>query len=274
MRVVVTNDDGIESRGLDLLAGVCARRGWEAIVIAPSRDMSGSGAAIGHLRVDERVHLRPAPRDVDGATCAYVVDGPPGLAALLSCRGAIGAPPDLVLSGVNAGENTGHVILHSGTVGAALTAASFGVSGLAVSMQVTRPMRWVAAGRATEEALDLIERAPGGTVLNVNVPAAGGDGPGLRWARLDRFGVVRVAVASREGTALQLEYRAPNIESEPDSDTALLGQGYATVTAIEGVGEIEPVAIDLAPSETPAPTATPRQLPDEVTGGPAADRRA
>ncbi len=130
MRVVVTNDDGIVSVGLDALALLCAARGWEVLVVAPSRDMSGSSAAIGHLSLTDDVHLLDAPRAVDGAAASHVVDGPPGLAALLACRGAIGPVPDLVLSGVNAGPNTGHSILHSGTVGAALTAASFGVFAL------------------------------------------------------------------------------------------------------------------------------------------------
>lgn len=253
MKVMITNDDGIQSLGLDALAMLCAARGWEVVVVAPVQDMSGSSAAIGRLSLDESVHLHPSPRAVEGAAESFVVDGAPGLAALVSCRGAIGPAPDLVLSGVNAGENTGHAILHSGTVGAALTAASFGVSALAVSVQVTDPMRWDTAAHFAGEALEGILAAQRGTVLNLNVPARPVDDVReIRWARLDRFGSFRVAVASREGTALQLELRATDRELDPDSDSALLEAGHPTLTAIEGIGEIPVETLRRRPT-APAP---------------------
>jgi 5'-nucleotidase len=239
MRVVVTNDDGIRSRGLDVLATAAAARGWDVVVVAPSSDRSGSSAAIGRLAKDEPLELLPADRSVDGAHEAFVVDGPPGLAALLACRGGLGPAPDLVLSGVNAGPNTGHAILHSGTVGAALTAASFGVSALAVSLEVSEPMSWGTVARWFDEAVEVLLDARAPVVLNLNVPARAPDAiRGLRWARLDRFGAVRVAVAERRGTMLQVEYRSTGLDLEPESDTALVANGYATLTAIEGIGEL------------------------------------
>jgi uncharacterized protein YndB with AHSA1/START domain len=72
-------------------------------------------------------------------TEAYGVDGPPGLSVLAARQGGFGDPPELVVSGINPGHNTGRAVLHSGTVGAALAAANFGVSGLAVSTGGLRP---------------------------------------------------------------------------------------------------------------------------------------
>ena len=180
------------------------------------------------------------PEPVDDVV-AYAVDGPPGLAALLAARGGIdGIEPGFLVSGINMGTNTGHSILHSGTVGAALTAATFGLSAaLAVSLAVSKPMAWEAAYDHVAEALDLLDRAPRATVLNVNVPVPQGDGePGpLRWAELDRFGSFRVAVAERRDAEVQLEYRARGSghRLDPESDTALVDGGVATVTALDAI---------------------------------------
>ena len=113
-------------------------------------------------------------------------------AALAGRLGAFGAPPDLVVSGINAGLNTGRAILHSGTVGAALTAQNFGTKGLAVSVAATEPWRWDTATTIAVEVLDVLAAAPPRSVLNLNVPALAVDEvKGVRWARLAAFGAAR-----------------------------------------------------------------------------------
>jgi 5'-nucleotidase len=160
---------------------------------------------------------------------------------MAGCLEAFGPAPDVVVSGINAGPNTGHACLHSGTVGAALTAATFGVSALAVSSAVSDPMLWATACRAMEEPLRLLADLPDGTVLNLNVPAASrGQVPELRWATLDRFGRVRLALAASSDEWLQMEYRDTETELDPKCDTALLEQGYATLTALQGLSAIPP----------------------------------
>ena len=146
MRLVLTNDDGVDSPGIHALAATCAELGHDVLVLAPSTDLSGASAAVGRIEPDQRLELRPV--ELPGAAAAveaYALDGPPGLAALVACQGGAGETPDLVLSGINGGPNTGHSILHSGTVGGALTAANFGVSALAVSLDVADPMPWETA---------------------------------------------------------------------------------------------------------------------------------
>ena len=114
--------------------------------------------------------------------------------------GAFGDPPDIVVSGINAGLNTGHSVLHSGTVGAALTAQNFGSSALAVSTEPTDPWHWDTACEYAEAAISwLVANAPASTVLNLNVPGRPRDEVlGLRWAQLDRFGSVRAATYDSE----------------------------------------------------------------------------
>lgn len=270
MKVVVTNDDGIESEGLDALTRVVVERGWEVTVIAPDQDVSGSSAAIWRCASGDALELRPVARDVGGAAAAYTLNGPPGLAALVACRGAMGEEPDLVLSGANIGANTGHAILHSGTVGAALTAASFGVSALAVSAAVARPMRWERIAGPVHLALDLLVDAPKATVLSLNVPEQVTAETALRWARLDRFGAVRVAVGRRGATNLQLEYRDTGHELDPECDTALLAAGFATLTALEGITATTLERREVANGERaiePAVVAGPPSAGNEVAVG-------
>src|SRR4051812_4246324 len=102
---------------------------------------------------------------------AYALDGPPGLCVCAARLGAYGKPPTVVVSGINSGCNTGRAILHSGTVGAALTAQSFGASALAVSVDVSDPWRYDTAARFAVEVLPMLLEAPPRSVLNLNVPA-------------------------------------------------------------------------------------------------------
>jgi 5'-nucleotidase len=240
VRLVLTNDDGVEAHGLRALAIACEDLGHDLLIAAPSEDLSGAGAAIGRIRADRRIETKRVTIPGLEHIPTHAITGPPGLAAMAACLGAFGEPPDAILSGINAGPNTGHAVLHSGTVGAALTAASFGVSALAVSLATTDPMHWASACELVAPALSILCDAPAGTVLNVNAPASRNGPPELHWARLDRFGSIRVAVSGSGDEWLQMEYRETGADLDPESDTALLERGFATITAIEGIAEIGP----------------------------------
>ncbi|UYO97695.1 5'/3'-nucleotidase SurE [Microbacterium sp. M28] len=123
-RVLVTNDDGIDAPGLHALAAAAVSAGFDVVVAAPAKQSSGSSASILAEEADGRIRI--GRRELDGldGIPAHAVHGGPGLIALIAARGAFGDPADLVLSGVNHGANVGRAILHSGTVGAALTGGS------------------------------------------------------------------------------------------------------------------------------------------------------
>jgi 5'-nucleotidase len=125
-RALVTNDDGVWSLGLRLLAESMSKRGFSVEVYAPLGNWSGSSKAIGSAG-DKRA-FKVSLGGVEG----YAIDAPPAFCvsvALLS-----GKPYDVVVSGVNNGPNVGvHDILSSGTIGAALEASLRGVPGVAVS---------------------------------------------------------------------------------------------------------------------------------------------
>jgi 5'-nucleotidase len=243
-RVLVTNDDGIESAGLHVLAIALHGAGYEVLVVSPNRDNSGIGAAIGLVHADQHLDVEKVAIPGDETIPAYAIDGPPGLCVCAGRLGAFGEPPDIVVSGVNPGCNTGRAILHSGTVGAALTAQSFGCSAMAVSVDAAEPWRFDTAARVALDVLPMLLDAPPRSVLNLNVPGLDYDDVlGVRWARLAAFGSVRAAVAESEHGGLQFELRATGVAAPPDSDQGLIDAGFASLTTIVGVAEAWPVAI-------------------------------
>ncbi|MBV8691411.1 MAG: 5'/3'-nucleotidase SurE [Actinobacteria bacterium] len=239
MRVLVTNDDGVWAPGIAVLARALRDHGLDVVVAAPLDDRSGSSAAIGPGYAAEGIAVERAELpDLEGVP-AHGVEGPPGMAVIAARLGAFGAPPDIVMSGINPGNNTGRSVLHSGTVGAALTAANFGARGVAVSVGVAEgevDPHFDTAAVFAVRAYDWLFSAPVGTVLNVNVPNVPmAEVRGVKAARLAPFGTVRTALAGSEGGRLQLEMRATGVELEPDTDTALVQAGYVAVTPLVGV---------------------------------------
>jgi 5'-nucleotidase len=248
MRLLVTNDDGIESEGIHVLARALHDAGHEVLVVAPDRDWSGAGAAIGMIRPDEHVAVERVEIPEAPGVEAWALGGPPGMTVIAAHLGAFGEQPELVVSGINAGANTGRSILHSGTVGAALSAQNFGLSGLAVSVHSGPPWRWDTAAAIAVEVLDLVIDAPPRSVLNLNVPAlARTEVRGIRWAHLAPFGSVRSAVSAVDGGRLQFELVPSEYDPEPDTDEGLLRAGYASLTTLVGVVEAWPADEHLEP---------------------------
>lgn len=247
-RLLLTNDDGVESEGLHALAAALHKAGYDVVVVAPDRDRSGTGAAIGVLNADQHLDVTEVELPGCAGVSAYALDGPPALCVVAARLGAFGAPPDLVVSGVNPGCNTGRAILHSGTVGAALTAQGFGTSALAVSVDVGEPWHFDAAAQVAIDVLPMLLDAPARSVLNLNVPARPYESIlGVRWARLAAFGAVRAAVQDVGGGHLQFELTATGATPPPDSDQGLVNAGYAALTTIVGVAEAWPPERDAPP---------------------------
>lgn len=245
MRILVTNDDGVHAPGILPLARMVVDAGHDVVVAAPLEDMSGSGASIGRLHVDETIDVEPVDLEgLPGVPC-FGVAGPPALAVMTSRLGGFGEPAELVVSGINPGPNTGRATLHSGTVGAVLTGANFGVSGLAVSIGVGDEYRWETAVALAAPALEwLLEQEPR-TALNLNVPNVPlSEVKGVRWASLAPFGTVRAAlVEAQGGRGLQMELREHGEQLPPDCDTALVMSGFAAITKIVGIRATDPVPV-------------------------------
>jgi 5'-nucleotidase len=241
MNLLVTNDDGVESPGIHVMAAALRDAGYEVLVVAPDRDRSGIGAAIGLVHADQHIDAKRVELPGCAGIPAFALDGPPGMCVCAARLGAFGEPPRVVVSGINPGCNTGRAILHSGTVGAALTAQSFGASALAVSVDASDPWRFDTAAAVALEVLPMLFDAPARSVLNLNVPARDrADIGGLRWARLAAFGAVRAAVEGSPDGRLQFELRATGVVPPPDSDQGLVNAGFASLTTLVGVAEAWP----------------------------------
>jgi 5'-nucleotidase len=181
VRILVTNDDGMDSVGLHVLARAMRVHG-DVVVAAPDREYSGAGAALGALHL---IHPEVRKAHLEGIDEAWAVTGPPGLCVMFSRLGAFGPKFDLIVSGINPGANVGRAIYHSGTVGACLTGRNGGISGVAVSQAVTgfgvegqgwdemiQDQQWdTAAEVASAFVGGLIARIPSEpVVVNINVP--------------------------------------------------------------------------------------------------------
>jgi 5'-nucleotidase len=242
LRALITNDDGIDSPGLWALAAGARDAGFDVIVAAPHVDASGVGGSVLAVREDGRVRLHP--RELPGleGIAAFGVEGHPAFIVHSAARGWLDPAPDVVLSGVNLGSNVGRAVLHSGTVGAALTAGIHGWRALAVSLDTgwdppERP-HWDAVRHVLPAVLDVLLGADEGTVLNLNVPdRAPGELAELREARLAAFGAVQVRIDQRSGVdghGLHMSL-GESTPPEPGTDTALLAEGHPTLTRLETI---------------------------------------
>ncbi len=241
MRILVTNDDGIESEGIHALARALSRTDHEIVVVAPDRNWSGAGAAIGDLDPGgplevNRVEIPDAPQIE-----AWAMAGPPALTVIAGQLGAFGDPPELIVSGINAGLNTGRSILHSGTVGAVLAGQNFGLSGLAVSVEWAEPWQWETAASLAVDVLDLVISAPARSAINLNVPSVPLDEvKGMKWARIAPYGAVRARMKESAESGLEFVLEPTGYSPAPDTDQGCVESGYAALTTLVGVVEAWP----------------------------------
>jgi 5'-nucleotidase len=238
-RVLITNDDGIGSPGLHALAAAAVRAGLDVVVAAPATEASGSSSSITAVEEDGRISVEG--RELEGldGVKAFAVHGAPAFITMIATHGAFGPAPDIVLSGVNRGANVGRAILHSGTVGAVLTAGINDGRGLAISLDTglnPEEIHWETAAQLATDLLPFLLEQDAGCALNLNVPnTAGPELPELRTATLTRFGIVQTTLAERGEQHVRLAIADTTETPDPDSDAALLAEGFATVTAIRPV---------------------------------------
>jgi len=250
-RVLITNDDGIDAPGMHALARAAAASGFDVFIAAPAEQSSGSSASIVAMEADGRIAVeRRTLAGLDGIP-AFAVHGGPGLIALIAARGAFGDPADLVLSGVNHGANVGRAILHSGTVGAALTGGLNGAWGLAVSLDVGMSPREFHWDAAADVALDLVPALlshPRGTVVNLNVPNTPTSN-GVVEATLAPFGIVQTTLTEQDEHHIRLAVEDLPNTPEPGSDAARLAEGWATVTGLDPVSSVRLDLVGFPPDE-------------------------
>jgi 5'-nucleotidase len=241
VRVLLTNDDGIEAAGLQALRKALMKiPGVELAVIAPDGNRSAMARSI-----TTRRPLWVQEVDFDDGTVGYATDGTPVDCVRLAKLGLIkGFQAELVVSGINHGSNLGDDITYSGTVAAALEAIVLGLPGIAVSQQsraleldFRAGMRFdfSVAARFTARLVAELESVPlpAATLLNINVPGA--DPTGVEVARLGKR-IYRDELALMEQTEGRRQYRiygdASYERDETGTDLVAVANGRIAVTPI------------------------------------------
>lgn len=256
MRICVTNDDGVGTTGITTLASRLWEAGHDVVVVAPADERSGAGTGLGRVVGGDSVSWR---RDETDGTTTLAVDAPPAMCVLAALEGTVGPRPDVVVSGINHGPNLGLAVLHSGTVGAALTAHLAGVPALAVSVGepstgahgAPRPADdpvWRAAADLALAVVDAVDGWAGRWVPNVNVPSTWADAGSrrpVRCARLAHVGAIGLATTSGDSAVVRLRGHA-DLGAEPvatgwPDDVSANAAGTATITPLSGIG-LAPVA--------------------------------
>jgi len=235
MRILVTNDDGINAPGLKALREIAAALGDEVWVVAPEINQSGAGHS---LSLREPLRMRKIEDRL------FAVSGTPTDCVIMAVRKMMfDAPPDLVLSGVNLGQNLAEDVTYSGTIAAAFEGTNIGIKSIALSQ---------AYGFRSRDNTDwrtCVQMAPGlirsvleetwapGTLMNINFPDRGPD---------EVEGVRITTQGKRDQNLLEIDERLDTWGSpyywlgfqrrlsKPPSDTDLwaIYNGYVSITPL------------------------------------------
>jgi 5'-nucleotidase len=247
--ILFTNDDGIDSPGIYAAAQTCIDLG-EILIVAPHEQQSGAGRSM-PSRNEGRVY----PKEFtfgDQTLLGYGVEGSPAQVVQHALLEFAGRTPDLVIAGINYGENVGEGITVSGTIGAAMEAASLGIPALAVSRQTlpeyhlshSHDIDFAVAAHFTRMFAGVVLRKglPDGTdLLKIEVPQSATIDTPIRWTRLSRQRYfVALKPHRRRPTdpgPLGYETRIEMETIEPDSDIQ--------AAIVDQVVAVTPVRLDL-----------------------------
>ena len=230
MRVLVSNDDGVDAPGIRVLAERLGAVG-KVTVVAPDRDRSGASNS---LTLDAPIRVLRMDNGY------YRVAGTPTDCVHLALAGLLDEEPHIVVSGINNSANLGDDVIYSGTVSAAMEGRFLGLPAIAVSLvsKEHRGEHYESAARAVVMLMErlLVDPLPADTILNVNVPD-------LPWEQIRGFEVARLGKRHRaEACIAQTDPRgrpmwwigpAGDAEDDgPGTDSHAVRRGYVSVTPI------------------------------------------
>jgi 5'-nucleotidase len=234
LQILLTNDDGIFAPGLTAMERQLRRLG-DVTVVAPLTEQSGVGHSITYLTPLMAREVFDDDRNRRG----WAVEGSPADCVKLAIAELCPSRPDLVVSGINSGQNAGINVLYSGTVAAAIEGAFFGVTSVAVSLEFNENARF---DEAAEQAAMIIEQILAQKdaepqLYNLNIPTRALDGPTE----------VRVVPAATAPWGEDFEQRRdprgrpyywatgmqPDPPSDEETDLRALRSGHVTLTPLK-----------------------------------------
>ena len=225
-KILVTNDDGVHSEGIEALAAALASLG-EVTVVAPMAEASAIGHAL-TLR-------RPLRLETIGPR-VYAVDGTPTDCVNIAITHVLRANPDLIVSGINKGFNLGDDVTYSGTVAGALEGALHAIPSIAVSAERVEAFDFEPSARAAALVAETVlnRGMPKFMLLNVNVPA--GRNKGFRvtvQAKRNHVTVVNERIDPRGQPYYWIEEGQNNWEPHDRSDYQAVRDGYISITPLQ-----------------------------------------
>ena len=227
-RILISNDDGIDAIGINILRDIASRLSDDVWVIAPDGNRSGMSRAI-TLRRD--VIIEPYGDN------AFSCSGTPSDCVIMGMSQVMDGKPDLILSGINAGMNVADDVLYSGTIAAAMEGALMGVPAIALSQRDggIEEAGYDAAIIHGERVIRAILQAgiPDRTVMNVNFPPVpGSDVRGIRPATLDRHKFGDHVIEGDAPNSFRLGPLKAREQTIPGSDRAVMDEGWISLTAL------------------------------------------
>jgi 5'-nucleotidase len=237
MRTLITNDDGIHSEGLWLLAKELKTIG-DVVAVAPDREQSAIGTAITHnqpLRVQKISPMIPGIE-------TYGVQGTPGDCVILAVEKLVKGEVDVVVSGINHGSNLGTDVFISGTVGAALQGYLRGLPSIAVSLPGTDTIRMTNTAKMACSLVNQIisGRLSGPILLNLNLPDRRPDE--IKGVRITRLATESHDNGVNEGHDGRRAYywlarkRKPDRIHSEETDIWAVDNGYVSLTPLHIYG--------------------------------------
>ncbi|MFO0866319.1 MAG: 5'/3'-nucleotidase SurE [Gemmataceae bacterium] len=236
MRILLTNDDGIYAPGLRALRTELKNLG-DVTVVAPASEQS----AVGHSITLLTPLLVQEVRDEKNELIGWAVEGRPADCVKLALLELLPEPPDVIVSGLNAGSNAGINVLYSGTVAAAIEGSFYKHTSIAVSLETSKPNApnfQKAAEYAVQTIRQVLEHPLSrGTLFNINIPAIEkGPVQGVRVVpqnvapyieRFDR----RIDPRGRMYFWTKPDFSCP--DPHPDTDVTSLSEGWITITPLQ-----------------------------------------
>ncbi|MDH3346083.1 MAG: 5'/3'-nucleotidase SurE [Kiritimatiellaceae bacterium] len=231
--ILLCNDDGIHASGISVLHDAVSPLA-ELRVVAPDVERSAAGHAI---TLSAPIYSTPVKKD--GVLFGDAISGTPADCVKLAvCELMKDAPPNLIVSGINLGSNTGISVLYSGTVSAATEAVIHGIPGVAFSLCTYEDPEWEMAGRIAAELTEKILKTPlpPGVLLNINLPNIPYEK--LKGVKVTRMGSSRFIekfhkrLDPRERAYYWLDGEIEVYDEGDEIDTHAVDNGYVAVTPI------------------------------------------
>ncbi|MDD2229109.1 MAG: 5'/3'-nucleotidase SurE [Candidatus Cloacimonetes bacterium] len=229
MKILLTNDDGIFAPGLRALAAELKDAGHEITIIAPDRERSAASHSLS-LGTDILVQ-----NIADGE---YAVGGTPVDCTVIALQKILTEPVDLVISGINAGQNMGEDVLYSGTVAAAVEASLMGNRAIAISINSYRDQKYEVAAKWMRKMLDLgiDQLAEPHGVLNINIPNIElSKVKGIRITKTGHrkyYNFIKVIEEREKEFTYRVGGDMPVWDTERGTDADAIAEGYISITPL------------------------------------------